>query len=387
MFPVAAAVLLVVLTVSNRYILSDFIGRDFLFWIFDLAAELNVAVWLSGFGLFTGALLALENHQQQRGNVGWSWLGIVIVLTALSIDEIGSLHERVGIEWNILIAVALMIPLLPSLWRLWKTPQTRRSAILVVIAGTLFVSVAGQEIIEHSVEWSENVIGLRIGLEEGIELIGIILLLWAVVRMRPIEEYGNGWQRLIPDPYQFQRLSSLIVIGLFLHTITSILVADVTMAVKRGDGGVWFPSAMFFMLGTSIIWQGIAAEKTKRWAWYGSAALCLITSILIFFIVPQRDVLNGFARGDGPYLVFAGLVLVYFVLQIITGRSKLIQMNIGILLSLIFVGLILKQAPMLYMLAALMPILMSEVLTKPQVTQASTNTINPAPADLPFASQ
>src|SRR5690606_16237834 len=115
-----------------------------------------------------------------------AWAALALVLIALSLDEVGSLHERaerfVPLErwWALLpFGVVLLGVAGWSAWQLWKRHRPRSDVVLIAAAFALFGSVAFQEELEHALVWPAWALPLRLGIEEGTELAAMLLLIVA----------------------------------------------------------------------------------------------------------------------------------------------------------------------------------------------------------------
>jgi hypothetical protein len=60
---------------------------------FDVAVEMNFAVWWSSILLFLIGYIAYEHFLSEEGDTKKAWLGISILFIGLSIDEMSSLHD------------------------------------------------------------------------------------------------------------------------------------------------------------------------------------------------------------------------------------------------------------------------------------------------------
>ena len=119
-------------------------------YYFNLAYEMNFAVWWSGICLLTASLLSYECYCARKDETKISWLIISILLIALSLDEIGSLHEDILFQgsWFNYIPYALVgsILLIYSCTKLILNRNTRKSGLLIVSAFVLFGSVVFRRI-------------------------------------------------------------------------------------------------------------------------------------------------------------------------------------------------------------------------------------------------
>src|SRR5690606_32202148 len=103
---------------------------------FNLAHENNLAAWWSGSLLLVAALHALDGRAKLASlgdrRTAAAWAALALVLIALSLDEVGSLHERaerfVPLErwWALLpFGVVLLGVAGWSAWQLWKRHRPR----------------------------------------------------------------------------------------------------------------------------------------------------------------------------------------------------------------------------------------------------------------------
>jgi PAS domain S-box-containing protein len=160
-------------------------------WRFSLGGENNLASWWSGLLLLLGGLHAIDGYYRHRAddlNVARAWLVIGAVLCALSLDEIGSLHERVGLLrfgswWSVLpFAMILLSGVTWSFWQLWHVPSHRRAAIVIAVGFACFAAVAAQEKLEWALQWPAWTLPIRMAVEECTELVGMLVLIRVTMR-------------------------------------------------------------------------------------------------------------------------------------------------------------------------------------------------------------
>ncbi|NNE60660.1 MAG: hypothetical protein HKN35_07190 [Woeseia sp.] len=232
--------------------------------LFNLRNESNFAALFSGMFLLTIALHAFDGsalNRASKANIANAWLMLSLVLVALSFDEIGSLHERVPAigDLNQLVsllpfALVFAAMLAYAVTILWRAPGQRRTTILICVGFALFASVALQEYIEHAVDWSANRYlrffrhWFRPLIEEGTELLGMLVLLWAAMTNTrgilsrgerekfPVFEAIVSWRRPM-------LVTALIGAPLIAYA-TVILPADRWGNGKPAD----WPAAAFFTL-------------------------------------------------------------------------------------------------------------------------------------------
>ncbi len=96
---VAVDLVLVFITIIKHNLPDSLWG---IYHHFDLGREMNMAAWWSGICLVALAFLAYELYSTNKDRTRVAWLILSLILFGLSLDEIGSLHERVE-SWKIII--------------------------------------------------------------------------------------------------------------------------------------------------------------------------------------------------------------------------------------------------------------------------------------------
>lgn len=170
------------------------------FRLFDLDGEANLPAAFQGFTLLGSALLILVAAQGETRHAvrrRWQLLGLAFVF--LAFDEIASLHERCGELWLALtggpkVFGAWLVPVLPIatvivvvgfLPLVWQAP--RRTGLGLVAAGAVYVGGAvGCEMvgawIVHTVGRDSLAYLYEVAVEEGMEMLGIVLLVQVLLR-------------------------------------------------------------------------------------------------------------------------------------------------------------------------------------------------------------
>jgi len=170
-------------------------GRDNLLGfvpLFDMDAERSIPTWFSSSELlFAAALLffisCLRRSTDRRFWMHWAGLGAGFVF--MSLDEMVSVHERfppvrvggLAVPPGLPLAVVLFFVFVPFLLHL-----PRRTALLVVIAGTVFVGgAAGMEMVEAAyirLAGGDNLgHSLSVLIEETMEMSGMALFIFALL--------------------------------------------------------------------------------------------------------------------------------------------------------------------------------------------------------------
>jgi hypothetical protein len=167
--------------------------------MFDVDEEQNVPTWFSGaiLWLAAGLLLAIADTRKRQGARNLlHWYGLAIGFTFLSFDEIAGLHETLNsiivMTWAIpgAIAVAVVglayVPFLIGL--------RARTRWLFVIAGAIYVSGAvGIELLTdrfYLVKHTPDTLAysLQTAVEEGMEMLGVVLFIHALLDYMRAEE-------------------------------------------------------------------------------------------------------------------------------------------------------------------------------------------------------
>jgi hypothetical protein len=172
--------------------------------LFHFDREQNLPTLFSVLLLLSGSALAFSHARSDGGaetdRSGWFLIAAILLL--LAIDEFASIHERVDaalryyIESGFLPYAAWPLPYtaLAALagWKLlpWIVRQNRRLIWTLVVAGTVYIAgaagvelIAGEYLATIDPERS-GVIDLKRDLlatvEETLEMIGLMLMLWAL---------------------------------------------------------------------------------------------------------------------------------------------------------------------------------------------------------------
>lgn len=260
-----------------------------------LATENVLAAWYSSMMLLAvaaGAFLAFAaDTRETRSPFRWGWVLVGFVFVALSLDEIGSYHERIGmvtalspsgdraVGWVWVFAVPIVVVATFLLGFAWLHVRRAPGAFWWMAAGVLLFAA------DPLFEMAEMALfhGAPVGtperrlhdilvvLEEGgLELFGILCFLMGILAyVRFSAGERSDWS--IPDrslQTAARVLTALLAIGVFAAT-------KVVRALPDGDTGTpanWFPAAMFFLVALGALsCRDRDAFRRRLWAVFALA--------------------------------------------------------------------------------------------------------------------
>jgi hypothetical protein len=220
---------------------------------FGLRGEMGVGAWWSGMLLLLAAVHSADGYfhrRQTAPRVAFGWAGLSLILLCLSADEVSSLHERVGNVggWLALAPFGLA---LGALWvfairALWQAPDERSNAQWAAFAFFLVGSVAGQEFLEHSTQWQGEQAALRVVVEEGTELVALLILL-RVAMSQSGGAFQHSTQAARPV---FQALESWRIPIAAATLVASPVLAALTvmhMSPILGQPVLWLTASSFLL--------------------------------------------------------------------------------------------------------------------------------------------
>lgn len=259
------------------------------YWLvhLHLGTENVVAVWFSSMllltvGLTAGVCWAVEQREGRRGidaAAGIGWMLLVAIFTLLSLDEIGSIHERVGqmtalnrvsllpsetapVGWVALLALPIAAVAVFILAFAWRRLRRVPGAFACVAAGIgLYLTNPLLEVVEGALVRGGGTTWLLLErvAEEGIaELGGTVCILAGLLL------YLAGPKRAIDHEWDVPRARA----GWVAASIGAALLAGVPVAhavgirLPAGDSGTpenWFPAAAFSLLAVFVL-----AARTSR---------------------------------------------------------------------------------------------------------------------------
>lgn len=191
---VVMLILIVLHVIAMQANFNDALGLKekwgFEYWqiaIFDLDEEESFGTWFSAVILLYASILALHAASLAKAAAGsWHrwWIAAGLVLCAMSVDEVVGIHELLNTiyedtEWTVagfFLFVAAGLCFLPFLWHYrWRTSGLLSAAAIVFASGAVGLEhFSGTEV--NSLRYN-----MLTGLEEGLEMSGVILAIYALL--------------------------------------------------------------------------------------------------------------------------------------------------------------------------------------------------------------
>ena len=279
---------LLVLAIPFHWLFPEFLPH--VLRAVQLTRENNVGAWWSGILLFMLGMHAYDAgvaERERAPSVARAWVILAAILVFLSADEIGSMHERLGAVGDLLglgswalvlpLGAVLGVGMLYALWTLWQDGASRRHVVPLFVGFAVLGSVAGQEVIEHAVDWSGDTVWIRAMIEEGTELLGMLLLLRVLLRptldilARPVPADRHVFTVLHDRP-RILFLGLLLLIPVF--TWLSTLFAD-----GRGRLPDWLGAVTFLAAGLAALSLIVRTGSDRPGRLVAIAALGVLASI------------------------------------------------------------------------------------------------------------
>lgn len=218
----------------------------------NLANEMNLAVWWSASLILLVAIIAYELSKWDVDSRS-AWVILAILFCLLSLDEIGSIHERVGNlalgqPAYILTAVLAGSALSVASWILWKKKSDRSGLVLLLTGIALLVSAVPNEYLEHHVSWPNYLQGPRSAFEEGLEISGALVCLIGIARYRTVDQL----RRMRPESLSAIGLPTstkkILWAGFVLHIEIAWISTHSIEIAHRGNPAIWYFMAIFYFL-------------------------------------------------------------------------------------------------------------------------------------------
>jgi hypothetical protein len=217
-------------------IFSKFVLRRYYIFglvpLFDFDMEKNVPTLFSVCLLMLNAALfsIVWNAGRNRETSNRTWLFLCVVFLFLAVDELSSVHEHLSVAisqryeatgifhfvWVVPYGIAVLVlglAVLPTIWRLSK--QIRSWFFLsgvVYVGGALGLEMVGGKYFEISKKTLDLPYVLITTVEESMEIAGLIILVYALLKL--IQRECGGFALIMPQepplphPKPFQRVPS-----------------------------------------------------------------------------------------------------------------------------------------------------------------------------------
>ena len=323
---------------------------------FDVAVEMNFAVWWSSILLFLIGYIAYEHFLSEEGDTKKAWLGISILFIGLSIDEMSSLHERI-LKFNqvsgdflilALIVLAFLVILLYSLKKLIWKKESRYSAILISLVFVLFFSVSLQEYLEFTVNWPDWMSGLRTIIEEGTELAGSLMGLIAVA-VYPNRKTQRQLINLTPKDSTIKQSHYLLFTFLIIHFFLSFTIFSWNELDGWGHPIVWYPMIVYFIVFLFLAQKLLNGSPDNYYFSLILSAILLFCSALTPYVFtssfklsfsPEKSIFDGSLTSLISFQTLQIFICVLLFLKHLNSsnlvRSMVVLCFVNTLLGLIF---------------------------------------------------
>ena len=246
-------------------------GINFLAYA-NLSYENNFAAWWSSMLLLVGAVHMFDGYtrwKDERPKVARGWAALSLILVVLSADECASIHERVGMllpwgKWmNILPFVLILLGLFAyAAISLWSAADLRGRLLLILVAFSLFGFTALQEYLEHAVQWESLLTpGARASIEEGTELLGMLLLIRAALPNTQ-QLLAPGRQRVdaLNAPFAW-RTPALVLAAVAVPFV--VYLSDLWAGDQRGQPAEWLAATLFCLAAIAAL-RGLSRASSRR---------------------------------------------------------------------------------------------------------------------------
>jgi len=267
----------------------NFVGKWILMRPFLLHLEATGAAWWSSILLLWCGLLCVNRFHAETQAVRYSWLLMGAIMAGLSLDEMGSLHERVGLAGmslmgdstsNAWLAAAPFIAILVALvgyavLAMLRHNDSKNGARLLFMGFGCYALVAAQEYLE---QFTLLAAGPRAGLEEGTELMGSMLIMAGALS----DQNSAAKKRLsdlLPTSKTLQVIPLLVMIGLTLHLVGTFVLLAFDSPYHRGNPLVWFPASCMSIASISYVARQVHLRQALGIAGLLLVLLSLLASI------------------------------------------------------------------------------------------------------------
>ena len=264
-----------------------------------LATENVVAAWYSSMLLLAIATLSVlawaADRRADAGRLGHGWLLFAAVFALLSLDEIGSLHERVGMlpilsrramGWVYVLALPIAFVGAFMVAFAWFHLRRVPAAFAFVLAGVvMFLMNPVLESVEMAMihgagavqgTWQRALHDVLLVIEEGgLELFGILCFFAAAC------SYVSDRAGAVSDWFVGRRPAQWVGRVTTVILVASVFASGWVIArLPRGDSGIpenWFPAAAWMLVAFAASTRVVPYRQTHR-----LVAVCSIVLSAVF---------------------------------------------------------------------------------------------------------
>lgn len=328
---------------SVKYILREF----------SLGTENTIATWYSsklllsvGIMSFFCFMIIKKNFTKDRKNfLRYGWMMFILIFSILSLDELASLHERIGNitalnpiadqppGWVLLLAFPIGAVGIFMLYFCWMQFKNAPLAIVFAVTGILlFISIPFQEHLELKYwysaadmdTWMRPVHLLLF--EEGSEIMGatcifVSILLFVAYTTNPTQRLTFKPSLNIEFPLNKKVFLFRLSIACFLTGLLIVLLQESSFLDAEGDIGVrlnWLPSAAGYLVAVLSLYIFYRTKSSLRS--YSNTYLFLVFFSLFMSAYYGSNIYDYFnwLLTDSWRYIFMGFI---FLVGIILGLS------------------------------------------------------------------
>ena len=203
-------------------------------------------------------------HRNSDRALAVAWIMVALVAAALSLDEYGGLHERVPEVGDygkrpVLMAIGSVFAGMIgyAIYTLARWPAQVSSAWLISLGLAAIATVPLHEYLEYAWEWPGYSATLRSVMEEGTELLGVLLVFKGCI----VNTYGagddaspRGRRTAFPVFEALWDLRGLVIVGGFflgfVLAALSVYLEPASLVRQQGIPAAWLGAVLF--LGTAL---------------------------------------------------------------------------------------------------------------------------------------
>lgn len=288
--------------------------------LFSTSGENSIGAWWSGMLLLIASLHAFDGYLRSLSdrNAARGWLSFSILMFILSLDEVGSIHERmvigtVGLGMPVL---ALLAAVLGGITILSLLRPQRRAAIGIAIGFfVLAIALVQDDLLDDLAIWGAHP-RIRSTLEEATEIAAMLLFI-RIAMENTVDGVRTAEAARSPllDAVDYFRVAA-VVVALVFAPVAALYSAGLTDLVERGNPSIWLTSASFLLAGAAAF--RLAARDARMWEWRHLAlgGVCCVMSVAAVAV-------NPFAFQNRNHLIFsAGCVLLLALWVSIVNKNR-----------------------------------------------------------------